>query len=65
MTLISMEGVEDKGLRFGWKRTFDVKLYTIAFWIKSKLQQSQKLYYNYFYILLFTLTSEEIPLVSY
>lgn len=44
MTLNSVEGVEDKGLRLGWKRTLDVKLYIVAFVIKDKLQQSQKLY---------------------
>lgn len=43
LTLNSVE-VEDKGLRFRWKRTLDVKLYTIAFLIMGKLQHSQKLY---------------------
>lgn len=65
MTLKSVEGVEDKGLRFGWKGTLDVKLYVIAFLIKGKLQHSQKIYSRQSYIIPFTLISEEIPLVSY
>lgn len=44
MTLNSVEGVGDKGLRFGWKRALDVKIYILAFLIKGKLQHSQKLY---------------------
>lgn len=44
MTLNSVEGVEDKGLRLEWKRTLHVKLCIIAFLIKGKLQHSQKLY---------------------
>lgn len=43
MTFNSMEGVEDRGLRFGWKGTLGAKVYIIAFLIKCKLQHSQKL----------------------
>lgn len=44
MTLNSVEGVEDKGLRFGWKGTLGAQVYIVAFLMKYKLQHSQKLY---------------------